>query len=861
MLSKVAFSPTRTQLTQQKSPAATVKRLFPFLVLILVTAQLSAQSYKGDIVGSVEDARNKDPLPSVNLQVVDLRGYGTVSDSAGNFEIKQLPVGTYSLKATLVGYEGSIRTNVIVSTGRSTKVVFRLNEQSVETGGVTVQANYFSRDNQLSPLSVNSYERDDVRRQPGSAQDVQRVIQNLPGVASSTDNMNELIVRGGAPFENLTVMEYMEIPSINHYPNQFNSAGPINMVNIDLVDDVQFSSGGFPVQYGDKMSSVMDITIRQGDRNKAFASNTGFNMAGIGTLMEGRLDNGRGSWILSARQSLLEFIDKMMGMSVISLTAIPRYWDTQTKIVYDLSPTEKLTFNGLFGDSRISIEGDPRQQDSQRANRIDSSAIENDIVHSQQYAVGLNLKSLWGKEGYSVLSLYAAGNAYNVGVTNDFTRRVYGSTGEVLSYSTLNTLRVFENESNEQYLALRYDAFYQIDPQHDLLFGGQIQTTSRWKDAFYVAGDTARYFIAQTGTWTDPIVSSNGTYDYTMKFGEASKMYVYASDKYRVVPRLNFTAGLRYDYFTYAKQGALSPRATLSYELLPPTTTISLAGGEFCQSQPFPYYGDIQNLGFNRALPDARSTHLVFGLQHILDDGIKLSVEAYYKNFRNIVVSEQFVYSAVDTFRSNRNLAIGKRTSYGLEFFLQKKQVTNYYGTVSVTLSKTVDSDPRIPQQVSTYPSAYDYPVIANIVAGAVVKGIRSWLNEAPFFIRYPLYILPISDEMEISGRYRYQTGGVYTPLDFVTSIQRREGGMKWSGGAWETSRRVNSERYPDYSRLDLQWISRYYMQKWNINVYIALQNVLNTKNVFYYLYRSDGTRETVYQFAFFPVGGIEIEF
>ena len=129
----------------------------------------------------------------------------------------------------------------------------------------------------------------------------------------------------------------------------------------------------------------------------------------------------------------------------------------------------------------------------------------------------------------------------------------------------------------------------------------------------------------------------------------------------------------------------------------------------------------------------------MFGLQHILDDGIKLSVEAYYKNFRNIVVSEQFVYSAVDTFRSNRNLAIGKRTSYGLEFFLQKKQVTNYYGTVSVTLSKTVDSDPRIPQQVSTYPSAYDYPVIANIVAGAVEKGIRSWLNEAPFFIRYPL--------------------------------------------------------------------------------------------------------------------------
>ncbi len=149
--------------------------------------------------------------------------------------------------------------------------------------------------------------------------DVQRVVQNLPGIASSNDNVNELIVRGGAPYENLTVMEGMEIPSINHYPNEFNSAGPINMINIDFVEDVQFSAGGFPVQYSDKMSSVMDITIREGDRNKGFASNTGFNMAGFGTLMEGSLADGRGSWIFSARQSFLEVIDKLVGMSALSL--------------------------------------------------------------------------------------------------------------------------------------------------------------------------------------------------------------------------------------------------------------------------------------------------------------------------------------------------------------------------------------------------------------------------------------------------------------------------------------------------------------------------------------------------------------
>ncbi|MGD0037718.1 MAG: TonB-dependent receptor [Bacteroidota bacterium] len=838
-----------------------MKKFLLFIFVCISTSRLLPQTFKGDIVGHISDGKTQEPLPIVNVQVVEQPIFGAVTDSAGNFRIKGISVGTYSLKATIVGYESIILTNIVVSTGRSTKVSIKLNEQAIAVSGVTVQANYFNRSNQLAPLSVNSYDRAEVKRQPGSAMDVQRVIQNLPGIASSTDNMNELIVRGGAPYENLTVMENMEIPSINHYPNQFNSAGPINMVNIDLVEDVQFSSGGFPAQYGDKMSSVMDLSIREGDRNKQFASNTGFNMAGIGTLMEGRIDGGRGSWIFSARQSLLEVIDRIVGMSAISLTAVPKYWDTQTKVVYDLSSTQKLIFNGMFGDSRINIVGDPKEKDSQRAGDTVSSGLQNVNSHNQQYVFGLNLKSLWGKEGYSVLTLYAAGNQYNVDVQEDFTRQIYGPTGEVTNYTKLNTRDVFNNHSNEQYIALKYNVFYQIHPQHDLSLGAQIQTSSSWKNVAHIYPDTMRLYIPQTGTWTGPIVSSGGIINNNLNFGDANKMFAYISDKYTILPRLSLTFGLRYDYFSFSKQGQISPRANIAYEIIPLVTTISLAAGEYWQSQPFPYYSDPQNLWINKELPNAKANHIVLGLQHILDEGVKLSVETYYKHFQNIVVSEQFVYSAIDTFRSDRNLAIGERESYGVEFFLQKKQVTNYYGTISVSLSKTEDVDPRNPKLVDRYPSEYDYPVILNFVGGKIVKGVRSWLNDQPFFIKYPLYILPLSDEIEISSRYRYQTGGPYTPNDFTLFKQQRLGGMIWSQGAWESSNRINSERYPDYSRFDIQWISRFYMQNWNINVYIALMNLFNTKNVFYYEYRSDGTRETVYQFAFFPVGGVEIEF
>ena len=504
-------------------------KLITLIIIICISvSQLLAQSFKGDIVGYVLDGKTQEPLPSVNIQIVEQPSCGAVSDTSGNFIVKGIEVGSYSLKATLVGYESIILTNIVVSTGRSTKVLIKLNEQAVQVGGVTVNATYFNRNNELSPLSVNDYDRAEVKRQPGSVQDVQRVVQNLPGVASSNDNVNELIVRGGAPYENLTVMEGMEIPSINHYPNEFNSAGPINMINIDLVEDVQFSAGGFPAQYGDKMSSVMDITIREGDRNKEFASNTGFNMAGFGTLMEGRLDDGKGSWIFSARRSFLELIDDLFGMSVVSLTAIPKYWDTQAKIVYDLSPTQKLSLNGLYGDSRIYIKGDPNQQDESRKNSDIYTSLENDNVHDKQYAVGINLKSLWGKEGYSNLSLYTVGNQYNIDALDNYYHLIYDNKGNVKTASIINSQDVYNSHDDEAFYAIKYEMFYQIHPKHDLMIGGQIQTTNHWIGTTTFLGTETRYKQNIQNPFDTSYIytnSPNGNITNSLSFGDANKIF------------------------------------------------------------------------------------------------------------------------------------------------------------------------------------------------------------------------------------------------------------------------------------------------------------------------------------------------
>jgi hypothetical protein len=822
---------------------------------------LHAQSYKGSIVGVVIDAGSQERLPGVNVLVVERPGVGTPTNADGRFAIGDLEVGTYSLKISAVGYVTQIVTNVVIATGRQTQVHVGLRESAVEGEEVTVNADYFSRGQQLSPISANVFERSEILRAPGGIQDVQRVVQSLPGVASSTDNINELIVRGGAPFENLTVVDGMEVPSINHYSNQFNSAGPINMLNADMIQDVQFSAGGFPVQYGDKSSSVMNITVREGNRDVGFSSSTGFNMAGVGTLMEGAFAGGRGSYIFSARQSLLQVVDKIVGMSALSLTAIPKYWDTQAKIAYDLSENQRLKFNLLYGESKIDIVGDPGQKDELRKGVTDSSSVDRVYPFNKQLVAGLNWQSIWGKKGYSQLTLYGVSSNYNVDVYSDFTRFVRGPGGEVLSHEQLNSRRLFFNNSEESFVAGKYEVVLQPHPRHEVQAGVQLLTVSSWHDRVWAQGDTMRYDLNHDGVFeTGPVLVPVSSIDQRLKLGSASKSYAYAQDKFKITPELTLTLGLRYDGFTYSGAGEFSARSSLSYLIAPPTT-ITLAAGRYPQTHPLPDYGDRLNTGVNRSLPDMRADHVVLGVEHILADGLKMSVEAYYKKYSRIAVSEDFVYSAIDTFWSDRNLAIGKRRSYGVELLIEKKQVKDLFGMLSVSLSRTEDTDPRVPRLVSSYPSEYDYPVLVTALGGHVVRGLRDVLDEMPFFIKYPSYVLPFSNEMEISFKYRFQTGRPYTPLLATSDRQFREGGIKWSRVAWVESPGINSARYPNYSRLDLQWISRFYFRTWNINVFIALQNVLNTKNVFYQNHRSDGTVETVYQFAFFPVGGVEVEF
>jgi len=137
---------------------------------------------------------------------------------------------------------------------------------------------------------------------------------------------------------------------------------------------------------------------------------------------------------------------------------------------------------------------------------------------------------------------------------------------------------------------------------------------------------------------------------------------------------------------------------------------------------------------------------------------------------------EEFIHFYDRAFRSEKILNVGKQDVYGIDFLLQQKLVKDIYGTVSFSRMWTKYYDPRIGKEGGTFPSDNDFPYVLTVIAGKRFTGLRTELNQMPFYIRYPSYVLPFSDDMEISLRWRYATGKPFTPQEYVVTEQHREG-------------------------------------------------------------------------------------
>jgi hypothetical protein len=608
----------------------------------------------GMIKGAIVDAETKTPLMGANVVVLGTKR-GAASDDIGHFIILDVPVGSYTLQFSYLGYETMRKTDIIVRSERITFVQSGLKPSVIEGQAITVTAGYFSQTEE-QPTSAVHFSYEEIRRAPGSAGDVSRILMILPSVAKVNDQSNGLIVRGGSPVENAFFIDNIEIPNINHFPTQGSTGGPIGLVNVDFIRDVHFSTGGFSSMYGDKLSSVMDITFREGNPDE-FDGQLDLNFAGFGGVAEGPLFDNKGSWLFSVRRSYLDLLVKAFD---VGTSIAPSYGDYQGKVVFDVASNHKLMLLGVFGDDHNSPDKDAAEEYDM-------------IVYGDQDlyvgTTGINWQAVWPDLGYSNTSISYSSQKFEenfIETTTDSLLMVNNSHEQTVRFRNVNHLR----------LALR----------HSMECGLEIK---------HLVTDFENYYNEYTDALGDMVP------EFTLNVGESAEKYgAFLSYRVKPISPLTVEAGLRADHFCYNDNTYISPRFSIAVQLTR-RTSINGSAGLFYQSLPaILLFQDEEN----RDLKDPRAVHYVLGLGHLLTENTKFTLEVYRKDYDffpidptqpSLFLIDELYYRYGFFFNHGRLTDTGKARSNGIEMMIQKKLAENFYGLASASYFRSEYRDDR----------------------------------------------------------------------------------------------------------------------------------------------------------------------
>ncbi|MCF8412364.1 MAG: TonB-dependent receptor [Melioribacteraceae bacterium] len=668
--------------------------------LLIIPFVISAQS--GSITGKVVDKISNEPLPGVNLTIPGTT-IGTATDANGDFEITKLEPGSYQLKASYIGYNDVIKTDIIVNNVRPTNLTIKLNESVIELDGVTVTSNFF----EMEPTEVNSlksFSYEEIRRAPGGFEDVVRALAVLPGVAQTSAGRNDLIVRGGAPSENLFLVDGLVVPNINHFGTQGATGGPLSFINLDFVSETTFSTGGFSSLYGDKLSSVLRINLREG-RDDRIGGKALISASQFGLNLEGPFSE-KGNFILSVRRSYLDFIFNAAGFNFV-----PEYWDVLGKFNYDIDKNNKLSFLFVSAFDKVKFNNEDTEDVYDNAQILGSD--------QNQYATGLNYRRLF-KDGFLRLTL-----------SRNFVDYDTFQKDTTLSPIFLNKSREGENE-------LKAQLVYKISQSAELTGGFSAKNIKFETDVLFPAN-----FKTTFGEIL-PITSVNENRRYTKLGGFFQYSDVLGN-------RLRFNLGFRWDYFdAIENKNYFSPRFSTSY-IIDELTNISASAGIYYQS---PSYIWLVADPANRKLNSVKVDQYIFGIERILRADIRLKLEGFYKKYNNYPTSLIRPYLVLANTGGGFGGAANNFSSFGLEplvssgfgnvrgveVSIQKKSSDiPHYGIMSLTYSESnftgLDGVSRT--------GSFDQTWIFNVSAGYIFN--KKW---------------------EASLKFRYSTGSPYTPFN-----------------------------------------------------------------------------------------------
>ncbi|MCK5147339.1 TonB-dependent receptor [bacterium] len=761
-------------------------RILVLLFILGSTVFSATLQHDGSIYGIVVDSEVRTPLIGTNVMI---KGsvLGAASDMQGRFSIKNIPPGNYTLVFMYMGYERRIITDVIVRPGRNTQVDAAMTVTMVSGESVTVTGAYFQKIEE-APTSSVSFSNEEIRRAPGSAGDVSRIIMGLPSIAKVNDQQNSLIVRGGSPLENGFYIDGIEIPNINHFPMQGASGGPIGMVNVDFIQDVSFMAGGFSAEYGNRLSSIMNMKFREGSKESVEAQ-LDLNWAGFGGVAEGPLPGGKGAWMFSVRRSYLDLIVDAID---IGTSVAPRYGDFQGKVFWDVSPAHRIYALWLWGDDHSTSDQE--------------TGADNDMLYYGdqdllQGATGLGWRALWRDKGYSTTTL-----SYLI---NSFDETFYDTGSKAL---------LLDNHSEESKISLRHISHFRLDKAVSMDFGLDAQRlVNEYKNLYAGTHDA-------TGGVIEPLVLNKNL--------KGNRLGAHVSLSLRPTNRLSITLGGRGDWSELSGQTVFSPRAAFSFKFSD-RFTLNGAGGQYYQELPALILAQRPD---NAQLDWPKAVHGVIGIEHMLSESTRLSVEGYVKSYDQfpmdamqpgLFLIDEIVYQ-YGFFTGHGALSSkGKARSYGVEIVFQKKLADKIYGMISGAWFRSQYKD----LEGVWKDRVFDNQFVFNVEGG--YKPNSRW---------------------EFSIRWMGAGGAPYTPMNLTASAEQNRAVLDGS--------LINESRYPTYHSMNIRVDRRFQIGGSTLVAYLSVWNVYARKNIAQYFWNTKEQRQdAITQWTRLPIFGLEYEF
>jgi hypothetical protein len=302
----------------------------------------------GIIAGRVLEAATGAPIANAQVEIIGRR-VTALSGVDGAFRLTNLEPGVVQLRATALGFKAQVQSDVVISSAKPAAVLIELVPEPIALAGVNVRPSWFAEPRQ-SPTSTQRLNIEEIRRSPGAQEDVARAVSLLPGVAPTPIHRNDLIVRGGAAFENLFLVDGLEVPNISHFPVQGSSGGQTSLINLDFLRSVEFSAGGFGAPQGDRVGSLTTLELRDGITDR-HAKEVNLAATGFGVMAEGPV--AAGSYMIGLRRSYYDLLLDLSGESFYA-----RYWDANAKITQRLGARDQLswTFVGALDDFGFNVE-------------------------------------------------------------------------------------------------------------------------------------------------------------------------------------------------------------------------------------------------------------------------------------------------------------------------------------------------------------------------------------------------------------------------------------------------------------------------------------------------------------------------